>query len=226
MEKIVKEFYVYDFNELKEDIKNELIEKERDNQRESYCGLFLEEDMQEEGKDLLQKYFGITDNNLNVLYDFSYSQGSGAMIEFDINIEDLNNKYKIFSEEEMRFIQDKGIIDNIRVRHNNNNCYYHEYTFNINSEYYSIYWDYEDIKEEYNISEEDFNTIEERIDNLLDDINKHYTKNEFVKDIISMNKELVGRGYENIEYFWNCEEEEIIGFLEEHKYYEWGEVYE
>lgn len=226
MEKKVKEFYVYDFNELKEDVKKDLIEKERDYQRDSYCEVFLEEDMIEEGKDLLKSYFGITDNNLNVLYDLSYSQGSGAMIEFDINIEDLNNKYKIFSAEEMRFIQDKGIINNIKIRHNNN-YYYHEYTFRIDSYYvYSIDYDYEDIKEEYNISEEDFNTIEKRLDNLLIDSDKHNTESEFVKDIISMNKELVGRGYENIEYFWNCEDSEIIEFLEDHKYYEWGEVYE
>ena len=69
MEKIVKEFYVYNFNELNEDVKKKLIEKERDYQRESYCDCYLEEDMKEESKDLLQKYFGITDNNLNVLYD-------------------------------------------------------------------------------------------------------------------------------------------------------------
>ena len=66
----------------------------------------------------------------------------------------------------------------------------------------------------------------EKFNNLLDDSDKHYTKSEFVKDIISMNKELVGRGYENIEYFWNCEDSEIIEFLEEHKYLESGEVYE
>ena len=225
MEKIVKEFYVYDFNELKEDVKKELIEKERDSQRENYCDFYLEEDMKEESKDLLQKYFGITSEYLQVYYDLSYSQGSGAMIEFDINIEDLNNKYKIFSEEEIRFINDCEIVNNIKVRHNDN-YYYHEYTFGIDSDYYSIGYDYEDIKEDYNISEEDFNTIEERLDNLLIDSDKHYTKSEFVKDIISMNKELVGRGYDNIEYFWNCEDSEIIEFLEEHKYLESGEVYE
>lgn len=226
MEKITKEFYVYDFNELNEDVKKKLIEKERDYQRESYCEMFLEEDMKEEGKDLLQKYFGITDNNLNVYYDLSYSQGNGAMIEFDINIEDLNNKYKIFSEEEMKFIQDKGVVNNIRVRHNDN-YYYNEYTFGIDSYYvYSIDWDYEDIKDDYDITEEDFDTIEERLDNLLIDSDKHYTKSEFVKDIISMNKELVARGYENIEYYGNCEEEEITSYLEDYKYLENGEVYE
>lgn len=224
MEKIVKEFYVYNFNELKEDIQKKLIEEERDNQRDSYCEFYLEEDMNYKAKELLHEYFGITDSDVSPLYDLSYSQGSGAMILFDINIEDLNNKYKIFSEEEMRFIQDKGIIDNIRVRHNDN-YYYHEYTFDINSEYYSIYWDYEDIKEEYNISEEDFNTIEQRLDDLLDDNDKHYTKNDFVKDIISMNKELKNYGYGCIEYFNDCAEEEIISYLEDYKYLESGEIY-
>ena len=226
MEKITKEFYVYDFNELNEDVKKKLIEKERDRQRENYCDCYLEDDLVYKAKELLQKYFGITDNNLNVYYDLSYSQGNGAMIEFDINIEDLNNKYKIFSEEEMRFIQDKGIINNIRVRHNDN-YYCHEYTFGIDSDYvYSIDYDYEDIKDEYDISENDFNTLEDRLDDLLIDSDKHYTKSEFVKDIISMNKELVARGYENIEYYDNCSNEEIISYLEDYKYLENGEVYE
>ena len=222
MEKITKEFYVYDFNELKEDVKKKLIEKERDYQRESYCEIFLEEDMKEESKDLLQKYFGITDNNLNVYYDLSYSQDNGAMIEFDINIKDLNNKYKIFSEEEMRFIQDKGVVNNIRVRHNDNH-YYNEYTFDIRDDMCCVAWEYEDIKDEYDISENDFNTLEDRLDDLLDSSNKHYTKSEFVKDIISMNKELANAGYKLIEH--DVDINWIKESLNDNEYYENGEVY-
>ena len=225
MEKIIKEFYIYDFKELKEDIQKELIEKERDKQRDSYCEFYLEQDMEYKASELLEEYFGITDIDLKTYYDLSYSQGSGSMVEFNINIEDLNNKYKVFNEEEIRFIQDKGLINNISVYHNDN-YYYHEYTFTIGFDsYYGNYCEYEEIKEDYNISEEDFNTIEERIDSLITCDNKHYTDNVFVKDIISMNKELTKYGYECIEYFWNCDKEEIISYLEDYKYLESGEIY-
>lgn len=225
MEKITKEFYVYDFNELKEDIQKELIEKERDIQRDGYCECFLEDDMKYKAEELLKEYFGITSKHLQTYYDLSYCQGNGAMVEFDISIVDLNKRYKIFSEEEIRFINDYGIVNNIKIRHNDN-FYYHEYTFGIDSYYvYSIDYDYEEIKDEYNISENDFNTIEKRLDALLIDSNKHNTESEFIKDIISINKELTKYGYESIEYFWNCEDSEIIEFLEEHKYFESGETY-
>lgn len=192
-----KEITLYKFNELEKDIQKKLIEKEKEYQLDSYCDFCLKDDMTYCASELLIKYFKI-DTIDNVYYDLSYSQGSGSMIEFDINIKDLNNKYHILNEEEMRYIQDKGIINNIEIRHNNSN-YYHEYTFSFN--YYDNfgYWDYEDIKDDYNINKEDFDTIEDRILGLLDDYNKHNTDSKFIEDIVNMNRELTQYGYSILE---------------------------
>ena len=205
---------IYKFEELEKDIQEKLIEKEREYQRDSYCECFLYDDMEEKASDLINDYFGITSDYLKVYYDLSYCQGSGAMIEFDINIEDLNNKYNIYDEEEIKFIKDKGIINNITIRHSGN--YYHERSFIIDYDF-EYYWDYEDIKDDYNISEECFNSIENRFCDLMN--------HNFKEDIIDMNIELRIYGYSCLEYFWNCDDVEIIQFLTEDEYYIDGGVY-
>ena len=225
MRKIVKEFNVYNFNELKEDVKKQVIERERDSQREMYCDTCLYDDMGSKASDLINDYFGITSDYLKVNYDLSYSQGSGAMVEFDINIVDLNNKYNIFSKEEIRFITDKGIVDNIRIRHHDN-FYCHEYTFIIDYDFYND-WEFDDIKDSYGITEHEFNTLEDRFYKLVDNCNKHNTDSQLVKDIIDMNKKLTKYGYNCIEYFWNCSDDEIIGYIEDNEYefLENGDIY-
>ena len=225
MEKIVKEFYVYDFDELSDDVKEKLIEKEREYQLETYCDCFLYDDMGSKASDLINDYFEITSDYLKTYYDLSYSQGSGSMVEFDINIVGLNNKYNIFSKEEMAFITENGIVDDIRIRHNDN-FYCHEYTFNIDYDYYNDY-SYEDIKDKYGITEKDFETLDDRFYNLVDSSIKHNAESEFVKDIIKLNGELTKYGYECIEYFGNCSDEEIISYIKDNdnKYLESGEIY-
>ena len=225
MEIITKEYKVYNFDELSDDVKKKLIEKERDYQRESYCDVWLYDDMNLKASGLLNDYFGITSDYLKAYYDLSYSQGSGAMVEFDIDIEDLNNKYNIFNDEEMAFITDNGVVTDIRIRHYNP-YYYHEYTFSIDYEYFNG-WSYEDVKDKYKITETDFETLEDRLYNLLDSSNKHNTESKFIKDIISMNKELSRYGYDCIEYYWNCDENTIIEYIEENdnKYLENGDVF-
>lgn len=79
-----KTIKIYDFDELSKDIQENLIEKEKEYQLDAYCECFLLEDMQEEAKRLLQKYFGDKATFKKVYYDLSYRQGSGAMIEFDL----------------------------------------------------------------------------------------------------------------------------------------------
>ena len=224
MRKIVKEFNVYNFDELSDDVKEKLIEKERDIQKELYCEDWLYDDMEEKASNLLNDYFGITSDYLKVYYDLSYSQGSGAMIEFDINIVDLNNKYNIFSKEEMAFITDKGIVNDIRIRHNDN-FYYHEYTFGIDYDFYNE-WEFEDIERDYKITKSEFDTLEDRFYKLVDTYNKHNTDSQFVKDIISMNKELTKYGYDCIEYYDNCSDDEIINcLLVDNEYYKNGTIY-
>ena len=222
---VSKEYKLYTFDELRDDIKEKLIERERQYQLETYCDLDLRDDMGLKASDLINDSFGITSDYLNTYYDLSYSQGSGAMIEFDINIVDLNNKYKIFSDEEIRFITDKNIVNDIKIRHNDN-YYYHEYTFKIDYDYYNDY-SYEDIKDSYGISEKDFETLDNRFYDLVDDTNKHYEKRLFIQDIIEMNKELGKYGYRRIEYWGNCDEEEIIMYIKgyEFEYLENGDVF-
>lgn len=216
---------LYKFNELKKEIQDKLIDKEIEIQSQDYCEFFLKNDMEEKASVLLQEYFNIKNGCDGVYYDLSYSQGSGSMTEFTINVEDLNKKYNILTDEELRYIQDKGIINDIHIKHNNSN-YYHEYCFKI--EYYDNfgYWDYEDIKEDYNIKEEEFNTIEDRIIDLLDDYNKHYTKSLFIEDIINMNRDLTKYGYELIENEENFKDG-AIDYLQDNDtlYFEDGRIF-
>lgn len=216
MKIISKEYKVYKFDELSDEVKKELIDKEKDNQRELYCDTWLDEDMNYKAKELLNDYFGIDDVDVSPLYSLSYCQGDGAMMVFSINIKDLNNKYKIFSDEEMRFLMNKDIVNDIRIRHNDN-YYYHEYTFSIDYDYYNDY-EYDDIKDDFDISEKDFNTIDDRFYKLVDTYNKHRSDSEFIRDIVSMNGELANYGYECIEYWWNCSDEEIIGYIHDNDY--------
>ena len=222
MKKITKEFNIYNFNELTEEAQKKAIEKEKEYREEEYIDFQLENDMIEEAKELLKNEFKEIDN-INVYYDLSYSQGSGSMIEFTINIKDLNDKYNIYSNEELKLIQDKGIVNDIKIYHNDN-LYYHEYTFSINWDDDFGYYDYDDIKEDYNINENDFNDMENKLIKLLDSYNKHNTQSEFIQDIIKVNKELTKYGYECIEYFWD--DANIIEYCNEHLYYENGEIYE
>ena len=215
---------IYKFDELSEEVKNKLIEKEKESCYNDYMQFNFKNDIKSIARDLVNDYFGITSEYVHPYYDFSYSQGSGAMIEFDINIEDLNKKYKIFSDEEIRFLTDKGIVNNIEVRHNDSH-YYHEYTFGTDFVYYDMGYSYEDcIDEGYKISEEDFNTLETRVCDLLYDSDKHYTKSVFITDIINMNKELTEKGYDIVGNY-DIGNSWVLENLNDYEYYENGEVY-
>lgn len=80
-----KQINIYKFDELSKEIQEKLIEKEIECQNEIYCEDFLHNDMQEEAKRLLHKYFKNNNVELNkIYYDLSYCQGSGAMFEFTL----------------------------------------------------------------------------------------------------------------------------------------------
>lgn len=80
--KVIK---IYNFDELSEDIKRKLIEKEIEYQHEAYCEDFLESDMKYKANELLKKYFKNNNATLKkVYYNLSYCQGDGAMFEFDL----------------------------------------------------------------------------------------------------------------------------------------------
>lgn len=212
---------IYNFNELAEDIKNKLIADRKNSEYVFYCDYTLYDDMLCNGNELLKRYFDYKAVFVKTYYNLDYSQGSGAMIEFNINIVDLNNKYKIFSDDEVKFLTDKDIVNDIRVKQNGH--YYHEYSFIIDYDYYNS-WDFEDIKEDYSINESDFDTIEDRFYKLMSTSNIHYTESAFVKDIVSMNKEYTKMGYDLLD---NCiDNYSILDMLCENEYYSDGRVYE
>ena len=215
---------IYNFDELNESVKEELIEDRKKSDYDCYMENFFQDDMEHNAEELVDDYFGSDADFIQTYYSLSYCQGDGAMIEFDVNIVDLNNKYKIFSDEEIGFLTDKGIINNIEVRHNNNH-YYHEYKFGINFNYYDMGYTSDDVIDEgYKITNNEFNTLEDRLYKLLDDSNKHYTTSPFITDVINMNKELVKRGYSIVENY-DFDTTYIVEELRNNEYYEDGGVY-
>jgi hypothetical protein len=221
MRKITKEYNVYGFEELDKSIQESILERYVESEIEIYCETCLYGDMVELAHNLLQEYFKGSEY-MDIHYDLDYSQGSGAMMEFDINIKDLNNKYKIFSDNEIELLNNKYVVSDIRIRHNNN-FYCHEYTFGIDCDFY-MGLEYDDIKEDYKITENEFNTIENRLYDLLDDSNKHYTKSPFIKDIINMNKEFTKSGYRQLEDREMFEENAML-YIKDLEFLESGEEF-
>ena len=222
MEIIKKEYKVYNYDELSDEVKKELLEKEKEVDFDIYMDDLFHSDVKEWAEEILAEHFK-EGKFIDTYYDFSYCQGSGSMIEFDINFEDLNKKYHILNDEEMRYVKDKSIVNEVRIRHNDN-YYNHEYTFDV--DYYDGfgYWDYEDIKDDYKISEEEFDTIEERIIALLDDFNKHNTSSAFIEDIIDMNKHLTRYVYNHLDNY-QADENWCLEGLRENRYFENGDIF-
>lgn len=79
MEKISKTFDVYKFNELSEKIQEEVFNKFYVEEHNSYLKDCLQEDMEEEAKEILKQYFENATFE-NIYYDLSCSQGSGAIL--------------------------------------------------------------------------------------------------------------------------------------------------
>ena len=222
MRKVVKEYNIYKYDELSDDVKQKVYDEWKQKLNDDFCEWELELWMDDEADILLEEYFGKNVcKNIKCLYDLSYSQGCGAMVEFDINIKDLNNKYKIFTDDEIEFLSQKDVYCDIRVRHSNSS-YYHEYTFNIDYDYYNE-WDFDDIKEDFNITESEFATLEDRFYKLVDDSDKHHNESPFVKDIIEINRKLVRYGYDCIE---GCpSDEDLLNLFSDMEFYESGEVF-
>lgn len=102
MERITREYEVYKYEELDAKIQEQLLEKEIDDCINFYSDCCLLEDMKEYAKELLKKYFGEKAILKTVYYDLDYSQGSGAMIEFELkyyNSEILVKHYGFYYHE-------------------------------------------------------------------------------------------------------------------------------
>ena len=90
MRTIQKEYVLYKFDELSSDVQEKVLEKYIDIEYQGYLEYCLSDDMENLARDLLQTYFKGANYN-NIYYDLSYCQGSGSMIAFNIDLEDLNN---------------------------------------------------------------------------------------------------------------------------------------
>lgn len=94
MREISVKYKVYKFNELNKDIQEKLIDEKTEYLQNDYCEWSLLEDMQEKAIELLIKYFKDKATFDNVYYDLSYTQGSGAMIEFELEYYNQTIKIK------------------------------------------------------------------------------------------------------------------------------------
>lgn len=120
MKEVVKKYEVYSFEELAEEVKEKIIEKEVEHQLDMFCEYELLDLMQEKAQELLKKYFKNKATFKNIYYNLSYSQGSGAMIEFELQYYNYNIKVKQegFYNHERSFIFEGYISDLIDKRYN------------------------------------------------------------------------------------------------------------
>lgn len=188
---------IYDFKELDEKIQERLIEDEAEVQADDYYRTQLYNDIKDYACKLLRDNFKDS-LFLDVYYDLSYGQGSGAMIEFDINIEALNNKYKMLTKKEIEKIVETDITT-ISVKHTGN--YYHTLSFDIDYKDYTFYIDNSD-------------KLQEKLDKMME---------KFTEDIIDMNEQLTKKSYEYMDFVSN--RETLIDILEENKYLKNGKIY-
>lgn len=83
MKEVIKKFTVYEFKELDKNIQEKLIEEEQQQIIEDYCDYFLYEELKEKAKELLKKNFKNAKFK-NIYYNFSYCQGDGVCLEFEL----------------------------------------------------------------------------------------------------------------------------------------------
>lgn len=83
MKEIIKKINVYEFKELDKNIQEKLIEEEQQQIVEDYCTYCLYENLEEKAKELLKKNFKNAELKY-IYYDFSYCQGDGVCLEFDL----------------------------------------------------------------------------------------------------------------------------------------------
>lgn len=194
------EINVYKFDELEKDVQEKLIEVQEQDDYQFYLDYELDCDMNDIAQHLLEESFKGAEYK-HVYYDLSFSQGSGAMIEFDIDLKDINSKYKMLSKKEITRLENIRFNTEVRVYHNDN-LYYHENTFDV---------DYEDCTF-YNDNMEDIGrTIDEMI-------------KRFGEDIYSMNRELTKKGYALFDAFPN--RDMAIFNLRENEYFKDGTIYD
>ena len=188
---------IYKFDELFKDTQEKLIEVQMQDDCQYYCDYNLEYDMENIAKDLLKDTFKNVDYK-GIYYNLDYCQGDGAMIEFDMTLKDINNKYKMLSDDELKQIENIGYTD-IEVRHLSN--YYGASSFNVEYQDYTFYID-------------NFDEIQDKLDDMMI---------KFEDDIKDMNDKLKKKGYNLLD---ECNtRENAIETLRGNEYFKDGTIY-
>lgn len=204
MKTITKEINLYNFEELNEKIQERLIEERAEEMLNFYIDYDLEEYMNEQAEMILEdnKIYGAY--NVKTYYDLSYSQGSGAMIEFTTTLKDLQERNNFLNEEAVKIIEEEyhKLEDiNVYVKHNGGD-YYHEMAFKL---------DFDPCIDNYKIEAIIYNFLETR----------------FKEVVIEMNRELKQVGYACIEDIeWHKQGAYEFYINEDTLYLEDGSVYD
>ena len=75
---------IYEYSELTEKVKNNLLEKEKEDYFNEYCESCLYYDIKYKAEELLQEYFGDRATMNQIWYDLGYCQGDYACIDFEL----------------------------------------------------------------------------------------------------------------------------------------------
>lgn len=211
MKMIVKEFLVYDYEELSKDAQKKAFNRAFEKYRSDYVDYSLADDLGAYACEVVGKVFdGAKD--IEVLYDLSGCQGSGAMVEFSIDLLGLNKKYKMLNKNKVKLLEKNynDILD-VKVKHKSDCHYYHEHSFYVDykdvdmSGYYCC--DYLEIAERQ--------LLQHSIDALIA---------KFREDIVKVNEKIARKGHEyvnNFDFFESC----AIDELRDEEFLENGDVY-
>ena len=197
MRTVTVDYGVYKFDELSDDVKSRLIEKQGKQMQEDYIEFSLADDMEDKAMELLSPFVDDS-KDIKVYYDLSYCQGSGAMIEFSTNnIEFLRASFIYGGYDDLLkwlYINQDDLEFSLKVKQSGH--YYHENSY-----------DYE----------LDINAVHDCIE-VGDSIDKF---------IEHLNVELKNFGYGSIEYYWKEDNwrDDTIEYLNENEYTECGEVW-
>ena len=160
---------IYKYDELSDKAKRKVLER----YREHNDFLFLSNDLKEELNTLLEEHKIEVQQNLQLYYSLSYSQGDGCCFVGDF----IWNNYRI------------------SIKHDNSCRYYHNQSvdININSKFNSNGEDVEISSDEENVAYNEFKNIYKEICDKLEDsgyaIIDNENSEEYIKDSIEANEE-------------------------------------
>lgn len=200
MKTITKKIDLYEYNELDEKIKSDLLEKEVQKECDSYCEGCLLDDAKILAGELLEKnYKNANIENIKVFYDLDYSQGSGAMIAYDLSISNCDLLLKemlykrIINKKQYENIESMNIT--LQVKHSSN-YYCHEKSYSYELDFEIQKFSYKSLQFLNSITTD----LNYKIDNNLIDNIYNFLDDYFNNKIYGINKEFTEILYKYIDY--------------------------